>query len=375
MKIIKIISCAAAICMLFSSCSQTYNLRNMNIVQGLGIDLKGSSFEVTLQILDTVKEGTGVDALSGNITSNLSQSAPTVSQAISKCSASSAKKVFTGQNKVVVFGSEVVSSDITRCFDYLIRSTQSRPDVLVAMSLTSADDVLSSKENDALVPAEAIYDLLKDGENSGIGAAVTVKDLINAQSSKTSDLFIPVLKAQEDKPCEIYGLGIFSKSKFKTILNNTQTLGFHLVRGDLKETFITVKDKDFGNIGVKITNVKSKTKVFSQGGDLHVESNIEIKAQINDLEKNTQKSLSVQKFRDIEHLINEKAQRLCENAFSVCVNENCSDVFSLGKMLAKSSMSDYKALTVNWDNSLKNAHFFVSVNSSVRRQNDNSVRD
>lgn len=375
MRTIKILACILASGLLLSGCSQTYTLSEMSIVQGMGIDYENGNFEITLQVLDTVKEGSGVDALSGNITTTLSQSAQTISQAIAKCSEISAKKIFIGHNNIIVFGFDLINDDITKSLDYLIRSADSRPDVLVALSKTSAKDVMKSEEKGSLIPSEAIFDLLSSGEETGVSADVSVKDLISAQISETSDIYLPVIIAEKDKPCRVEGIAIFSKSEFKTILNEDETLGFLFADNKVDRCTVTVEDSQLGKIGIEVSSSKTKTKVIPSADSLGVFSKVKIDAQIIDIEKNSNANLSEDKVKQIEKLLDEKIKTLCLNAFKTTVNQNQCDAFHIGKMLSRSSLKHYREFSKNWNYYLSGAQYSVEVKSSINKINDNSIRN
>lgn len=375
MKTTKITACIISLGLLFSGCSQTYTLSELSIVQGMGIDYENGNFEITLQVLDTVKEGTGVDALSGNITTTLSRSAQTVSQAIAKCSEISAKKIFIGHNNIVVFGFDLIKNDITKSLDYLMRSADSRPDVLVAVSKTSAKDVMKSEEKGSLIPSEAIFDLLSNGEETGVSADVSVKDLISAQISETSDIYLPVLYAEKDKPCRVEGIAIFSKSEFKTILNEDETLGFLFADNKVDRCTVTVEDAQLGKIGIEVSSSKTKTKVVPSADSLGVFAKVKVSAQIIDVENSSSANLTKDKIKEIEKLLDEKIQKLCLNAFETTVNKNRCDAFHIGKLLSRSSPKRYREFSKNWNHYLSGAQYDIEVKSSINKINDNFIRN
>ncbi|MCD7873356.1 MAG: hypothetical protein LUG21_08805, partial [Clostridiales bacterium] len=104
-KIIKIFLCAAAVVLLFSGCdSNRENLKDLSVVEGIGIDYSNDIVSVTVQSLNLAKEGSGAEALSGNITMNTRGEGRNISAAVENVSERLSKKPFFGQNRIIVFG-------------------------------------------------------------------------------------------------------------------------------------------------------------------------------------------------------------------------------------------------------------------------------
>ncbi|MCD7797387.1 MAG: hypothetical protein LUG95_07290 [Clostridiales bacterium] len=81
--------------------------------------------------------------------------------------------------------------------DYFFRSSDSRNDVAVCVSSSSAKDILESTENDSAVPCENILYLLENNEISGLSVLVTTGELMNLYADRTSDIYMPVLEKKQ----------------------------------------------------------------------------------------------------------------------------------------------------------------------------------
>ena len=176
-KISKIILLLLLVVLLFSGCSDS--LSEMSVVQGVGVDKTQKGVKVSVQYLDLTKGSGTTENLGGNITSVALGTAGNISKAVSKTSANISSPVFFGQNKVIVFGNDYAQNGLENVVDYTLRAVDSRPDVFVALSKTTAEDVMKSSEHRTKVPVQEIYDMLKTGEETGLSCAVTVKDLQN----------------------------------------------------------------------------------------------------------------------------------------------------------------------------------------------------
>ena len=192
MKNFKILLSVMLILLLFTGCTERNDLSDLSIVEGMGIDYNDDEVTVTVQTLNLAKEGSGAEALSGNVTMNTSGKGSNISDAIENVTESLSKKLFFGQNRIIVFGMGMAENYLEKNVDYLLRSSDSRSDVKICISEKDAAEIIDSHENDALVPAESITSLLNKGEKNGFAADVTTNELLNLYLDKlfNSKLFM-----------------------------------------------------------------------------------------------------------------------------------------------------------------------------------------
>lgn len=373
MKSFKTAVCIVLICLLFTGCQSSQRLSDLTIVQGVGIDLQKKNTKVSMQYLNLNQSSGATDSLSGNITSTADGTADSISNAISSASKTLSQKIFFGQNKLIVFGSEYAKSNIEKGLDYIFRSIDSRPDVLVAISDGTAEEVIKSKEKDAHVPAEHVYDLLKVGEENGLGAVVTVNDLLNLYSDATSDIYLPVIKSV-DENVQCKGIAVFSKGKYRTTLNENQTFGFLFVKDKIDGGAITVRNNEFGSVGVEIISSKTKNSVSIKNGKIEFNCNIYIEFMLDEIEKGITTAVNEEKIKDIESLVNSKVKKMCLSAITVCF-ENKSDPFMTGRYTAKTDGAYYDMLKENWRENLDDIDLNITVNSALEKVNNNSIRE
>ena len=218
MKIFKILTAICLVLLLFTGCSERNDLSELSIVEGMGIDYTDDKISVIVQTLNLSKEGSGAEALSGNVTMNTTGEGSNISSAIENATQKLSKKIFFGQNRIIVFGMELAESYIDKNIDYLLRSSDSRSDVKLCIAEEEAAKVMESRENDALVPSESITSLLAMGEKSGFGATVTTNEVLNLYLDKTSDIYLPVVKAEKDS-VSVAGIAIYNKQKLVSVLD------------------------------------------------------------------------------------------------------------------------------------------------------------
>ncbi len=373
MKSFRIIALVLVIALAFSGCMNTQNLKDLTVVQGLGVDVNADDTKITVQYLNLAKSGSATDALNGNITTTADGSANNISDAISVAAKSLSQKIFFGQNKIIVFGNEYSKVGIDKGLDYLLRSIDSRPDVLVAISADTAENVIKSTQNGARIPAENIYQLLKVGQDNGLGAVVTVNDLLNLYADETSDIYLPLLKT-EDKIASCEGVVVFSDNKSVKTLDPRQTFGFLFVKNKINGGSLTVKSEEFGFVGLEIIDSVTKCKVSTQGTKITFHCDVSVVLLLNELEKGITTDLKPAKIGDIQKLVENQVEDMCKSAVNACTNSN-SDPFMIGRYLAKEDVELYNLLKENWHDTLPDVEFKVKVDAKLKNVNDNSVRE
>lgn len=371
LKSFKVIACIVILVFMLTGCMNTVHLKDQLIVEGIGIDAKGE--EVNL-IVQTLKLGAaaGDETPQGNRTYNTEGSGESIMDAVSSLSKSLSKKLFFGQNKIIVFSREVAETDFDKKLDYFLRSQNSRIDVAVCVSDTAAKDIIESEEKDSGVPCENMVYLLKNGQDTGVITYITVNELLNMYSDKTSDIYLPVVeKKKENDNIQIKGIGLFSDDKLAYVTNDDETMGFLFMCNKIKTCTIEFEDEELGKVGVKITSPKAKKHIEIVDGNINFVVDIKAKLMIDEVEKGIITSLDKEKLDRICSGADEKINQLCTQAFMACRNNKC-DALRIGEYLAKDSPKSYDKLSDEWDTYFQTVNFSVNTDASLKNISDNT---
>lgn len=371
MKGLKLIILPVLICLLLSGCGGR-SLSDYTIVQGIGIDSKNDKTVVSIQYLNLAKSTGGTDSLTENITTVSTGEAVNISDAVFSVSKVLSQEVFFGQSKLIVFGNDYVKDDISIGLDYLFRSVDSRPDVLVAMCDKKGEDIIRSTQNDARIPIDSVYELLETGEENGLGALVTVNDLLRLYSSQTSDIYLPVLKEKDDV-VSCVGISVFSNERLAYRLDEDRSLAFLLMLDRVEDASMVVHDDDLGYIGVEIISEKSKRYVTVNDGNITFHCDIKAEIILDDIQKGITAKVDEKKIKSIENAVKTKIQNDSLLALIGCANTK-SDPLEIGKYLAKADQKMYTALKDNWRDSLKDIDLDIKANVKLSKINESSTK-
>ena len=369
LRIIKAAFCAALVCLLLTGCQERENLKDLSVVEGIGIDYVNGQVGITAQTLNLMKEGTGPEALSGNMTMVSSGQADNISSAVENISHRLSKKLYFAQNRIVVFGMDYAENHLKESFDYLLRSANSRPDVFVCISSGEAKDIIEIEEPNSLVPAQTISDLLEEGEKRGTSVTVTVNELLNYYTDKTSDIYLPVVESGSEGAFAT-GIAVFNSDRLVRVLKGDECTGFMILSGKIKEGIIIFNDDGFGRVTAEITKEKTKARACYENGKVVLKADIKADIILDEVENGMQNSISKEDAHQIALSAERKLQQLCEAAFKACT-ESSSDCLRIGEMLAKYDPSAYKMLSES-KAYLSNCTLEINASCNIKKISDNS---
>ena len=357
----------------FSSCNSATNLSDMSVAQGVSIDCSGEFTRVCVQFLDLSKGSATSDGVDNNITSVTGGSGENISKAVSNASAGLTGPIFFGQNKIIVFGDEYAKLGLDGIGDYALRAVDSRPDVLVALCNENAEKVIRSKQENAKIPAQSIYDMIKTGERVGLSISVSANELMNAYSDETSDVCLPCLSVNDEKTfCN--GIVIFSSQKPAALLDDGETFGFLLMNNLIKGGALNVYDEKLGNVSFEIKSTKIKKTASPVGSEIKFDCKLKAKLILNNTQNGIVVKTSEEDISRLEVLANRELERLCTCAVKKCL-ESKSDALFIGKMLAKSDLDAYNRMKSNWHENLANVKFNINALSEIELISDNSIKE
>lgn len=346
-----------------SGCMNTTHLKDMVIVEGMAIDRSDASYELTIQTLN-INANTSTQNMSGNMTINSTEKGESIEDAIASLSRRFSKRMFFGQNKLIIIGDELAREGFDEHIDYFLRSSDSRADVTVVLADESAKDIIDSKENDSTVPCENILNVIKNNEDNGLSTLVTTSDIFNLYNDKTSDFVLPVLKRDSKKSAASVGtIALFSKDRLVYKMSEDEAIGYVILTNKVRELSLALDDDELGKIDVTLSRIRCKKRINKINDKLIF--NVECKADmlISSIEKGSNTSLKNEDSDRILKLANDRLSTLALKAIYTCQNNNC-DAVRIGEYVAKYYPDEYSKMADSWSVYFKQIE--SAVNSSIK---------
>lgn len=370
-KCIKIFFSLFLCFLLFTGCTGSRHLKDLFIVEGLGIDYYDNNLSVTLQGLK-VNVSNASDTPLGNMVVNTSASGTTVSNAINNIAKAVSKRAFFGHNKIIVLSKELAQNDIKNYIDYFLRSEDSRADVAICVSNEKAKFILESKENDANVPSENILFLINNNEETGQSILVNENEFLMLYEDKYSDIYLPVIERKDDESTvKSAGIALFSDNRLAYITNDIETKGFVILNNKAKDVLIQISDEKFGKIDVKLSNIKCKKSASIVENKAYF--NVEINADIilGEIEKGTQNKLSKKDNKRLCTLVEKACNEMISETYNACIYAK-SNALRIGKFIARDCPEYYEKHLSDSNGGFQEAELNVNSYINLEKISDNS---
>ena len=370
-KCIKIFFSLFLCFLLFTGCTGSRHLKDLFIVEGLGIDYYDNNLSVTLQGLK-VNVSNASDTPLGNMVVNTSASGTTVSNAINNIAKAVSKRAFFGHNKIIFLSKELAQNDIKNYIDYFLRSEDSRADVAICVSNEKAKFILESKENDANVPSENILFLINNNEETGQSILVNENEFLMLYEDKYSDIYLPVIERKDDESTvKSAGIALFSDNRLAYITNDIETKGFVILNNKAKDVLIQISDEKFGKIDVKLSNIKCKKSASIVENKAYF--NVEINADIilGEIEKGTQNKLSKKDNKRLCALVEKACNEMISETYNACIYAK-SNALRIGKFIARDCPEYYEKHLSDSNGGFQEAELNVNSYINLEKISDNS---
>lgn len=371
-KLIKSLISIALCLFLFSGCMQNRHLKDLLIVEGVGIDLTESKdIAVTLQSLK-IGMSNSSEKPDASMTFNSSSNGNTVSSAINSLAKGVSKRAFFGHNKIMVLSQKFVENGVEKYVDYFLRSEDARADVAICVAEKSAKFILESKENDSNVPSENILYLINNNEKSGQSILVDENDFLMLYKDETSDIYLPVIEREDEKSsAKTAGIALFSDDKLSYITDEIETKGFVILNNKADDVLFQIYDEKLGKIDVHISNIKCKKGAVRYNNNTYF--NVELKADmiISEIEKGTENKLSKNDYNRLLREVENEVSNVIEKTFYALIKAE-SDCLRVGNYIAKDCPDYYSEYIKNSKQNYQKVLLNKKVKINLEKISDNS---
>ena len=164
-----------------ASLSNQAKLNMRIIVTGLAVDKKENQYEVTAQIVKTVSgtesPGTGAEI------EFVSDSAETVSKAISKLLYKAGKISAFSHTNFLILGNSILKEDATKCLDVFLRDKIIKNSAMILFSKNSAKDEIQKTKNLELSVGLGLQKVYSFKQEESDGLMVTILDFMNENNT------------------------------------------------------------------------------------------------------------------------------------------------------------------------------------------------
>lgn len=379
----------------FNSCVGADALSEIAIVQSIGIDLlEDNSIGLTLQIYSPQGAGsnTAIDA-SKNNSSIIKTKGDSLSNAIQNATTLQGKNIFTGNNRIVVVGSDFAKEGLQEMFSYFNRSALTRQNTQVLMSKTKASDIVGVNIYQGILAAETIEEMVNNNKENGIVYQCPYYWLTKNMTLNKGDGAMPIIKLEKDgndneknssseeiqtiNKVKIEGTAIFNDFKLVDSIGYYDTRGVLLLNNKLEETLINIKQKDVGIVSVRVYKCNTKLRPDISDDNLKFNLEVEMKTTLKELLFPQGKEVTKDMVEEIEQACERKIENEIKGAFHNIVNNSKCDIFDLKDLVLKYEKDFYKSNINNIRDIIFNSDIDVDINIQIDRmglESDEKIR-
>lgn len=376
-KFLKIISSLLALVALvttLASCEKAgTELADLMIIQGIGIDVSGNGYKVTVEILNNEQSGTpGGDSSGENKTKIYSAEGDTVAQALRTLITKSGNEPLFAHNRVIVIGDEAANRKLSDIIDFFTRDYDSRITQLLCVAKDiEAEKVIRAKLLNDTVKSEILENMLEESYNQSLAPRVRLVDAVNIMKSETSVVCIPAVTVTQNgenedyklNGCAVYGLD----ETFSTYISEGDSEGIAFLTDEIKEGYFSVELPNGQNASFLINKGDTHFGISQKDNSLVYNINIKISCDMEEVYGAEYFSTDDDFFDKLDEAVETAIIKKCENTIAVLKGEHGGDAVRFGDRLKLVDYSEYKARRDNWQDEFKNIEAVLSVDVTIRR--------
>ena len=360
---------------LLSGCWDRVELQDLAIITAAAIDrMEDGEIQISVQMFipRAITSGqTGEDPSLGS-TFVREGKAENLAKAISMLQMNVPRKLFWGQCKIYIFGSELAKNGIRKPVDLLARHPGPRGNSMFFVSKGKAKNMLTLVPPLERYSAEALRKLTEDE----LGLLTTLRDVDIGLMGESESVSIPLIKklvskeearkSHETIPV-IDGMAVFKKDKMVGTLNQKETRAILWLKDDVKNSTISIKLQDVdGDITMTPSLGKIKFRPQIKGNRWIMNLNIAIEGDIVQNETNLNlmnKEVMMNMNKEFEAALKERVAQTAEKL----QQEFNADVVNFGRRFHQKYPKEWKKVRNSWDEKFPEVEVTINVHAKVRR--------
>ena len=362
------------LCTLLSGCDfSAGELKNRLIVQAIGIDRKtDGGVRVTLQTLNTEMTGNpNSGANPGDIVNSMTVEGTTIAEAISNASETVGKMPLLSQNRLIVFGRETAEQGLHGYLDYFVRIVQNRATVLVAVSDTTAEELVSAKMGESVLAADSIEDILQAQRMNSNIVTRELYNFVNKLDADTADAVLPILRVsgeQEESKIQMLSAAVFEKDRLHYELRDENITALLLLSDEVRSGVFAVNNAPYASETV-LRIKKSNTKITPTVQNGVVSFQVLVKLHLDIIENKTDNPFAVDKafITETQKQAETYITDLLRQNLSYCFAQMQSDPFCFGMRFLRLHPQYYKANIADWKAVLPSVQYHVETKAEISR--------
>ena len=372
---------AGLLCLPLAGCTETVQMNRRAIVQAVGLDLEeDGQLKLTLQIFAPAVEGSGGISASADNARIIQSKGKTVADAVQNAALLQGKELFMGHNRVIVLGDSLARRDVEQPLRYFAGDPTVRQNVCLALAKNRAEDVLTSKITQGILPAEILEKLLKNAQEVGLAVHMELYAFLKALESGYESPLAPVLEAAPAKEeaggesarlepvsaLSVTGTGVFQGGRLAGTVGLETSRGLLWLRGDLNRTVLTVSSGKYQSADLRLTVVRAALRPELSDGELRFRLRVEAEAAVDEPQLRPGFTEADADWEELALAGEAAIRRECQTAFSLARRYQ-ADPFGMGSLVWQRNVYRWRTLRETWPAPLGEADLQVEARITLQQ--------
>lgn len=370
-KIFRAVAISLAASLLLPGCMPYQELKQVSIVEAVGIDTDDSGgYLTTFQIYKPQKGGGDSGSKKGATSEvNIIQSnGASIFDAVRNATLQMGRKLYFSNNRVFVIGEDICRTDMAELLDFMQRNQQIKPTEQIYAAKGKASEILTYKKDDEIVPAVNLEQISENYKLTSRTLKVQLIDIFKSTSNGITDPVLPTISMQliNDKPImKIDGAAVLRNNRLDGYLDETETRGYLWITGKAQGGIILVNEPGDVNASMEILKESSKIDVNEKKGAPEINVNIKLSTNITEFHSKDNIFIDEKVLNKLKTLQDEAVKSEAQAAINKVQGEMGADIFDFGLKIYESKPDLWRKISPSWKTGQKNVKVNINVNSDV----------
>lgn len=357
--------------LLLTGCMQSIELKERGIVQAIGVDYDDGFYTVTLQIFNPQSTGqTSFDASKLN-NKVIQVQGSSISDALRLATLQNGRKMFLGNNKIIVVGRSTAEGGLSRVLDYFDSDHETRPGTVVLIADGRAEEIVSAQINQGIVPANAIEMVVDQSLEDGSAVKSTLMEMSRSLESEPKAAYATLVKAGKDYSGEdavsIEGTALFLDDRMVDTFDTDETRGFLFLKESPKNTVLVVENDEIGRISTRISKSRRSIRCSVENGTPRFKVEIRAWGTLEELVQENDQGLTQQGEADVENLVARKILEDTQEALMKALRQGRMDIFDFYQVADRKDHQFWEKNKDSWGEFLTTMPVDIQVRVDIER--------
>lgn len=349
--------------------SGCYNYRELNelaIISAIGIDKTESGYKMTIQVMNTKKEGQDTNS-SGQQPKFITYTTEgkTIQQMLRNVVLESPRRLYITHMQLLIISEDLAKDGIQDILDWFARDSESRKQFYVLVSKNNkTEEILNTMTSLETLNSKKISDNMEtDSKFLGISEKITFEELLGTYMNDKQEIVLPAIEVtgntevgEENENIErstpeakikLVPMAVFKEDKMLGYLTKQESLAMNFIKNKIEATIIEYQCEEGKYITSEIIESKTKLEPETSGKKPKVSINVNGKANINEITCNWNLNDS-KTIHKIEKMLEQEVKGIIGNSITSINKKYNTDIYGFEDLFYKSDPKYYKTIKDKW---------------------------